>query len=382
MFTPNQYFSYNLNSLPKGCQYCVRGEKLVLFVTGLCPRKCYFCPLSDKKYGQDIIYANERIISAGENAEAEILEEAHSMRAKGAGITGGDPLMKLDRTVSYIKLLKEKFGVRFHIHLYTSLDLVTEESLKKLFEAGLDEIRFHPDLDNQKFWTRIDLAKKFSWDIGVEIPLVPNKEKEIQQLIDLIKDKVKFLNMNELETADNEHSKLSELGFCTIDNMSYAIKDSLTMGLNLLEYAQKANPELEVNLCTAKLKDAVQLANRLKRQAKFAKKDFDVVDEEGLFTRGALYLDELKPGMNYHKELEKAEKSRILYRLKPLFEEVKSKLRLHEREIYLDNKKLRILISRKMLEKNTKELKEIGLVPAIVKEYPTADQLEIEVRFV
>ena len=35
-----------------------------------------------------------------------------------------------------------------------------------------------------------------------------------------------------------------------------------------------------------------------------------------------------------------------------------------------------------LLEKNVKELKKLGLVPAIVKEYPTADQLEIEVRFV
>ena len=154
------WHSWCTGKIAKGCAYCVQGRKLVLFVTGICPRKCYFCPVSDQKYGKDVIYANERVISA-DSANKDILEEADSMQAKGAGITGGDPLMKLDRTISYIKLLKEKFGARFHIHLYTSLDLVTEESLKKLFEAGLDEIRFHPDLKNKSNWDKISIANKF-----------------------------------------------------------------------------------------------------------------------------------------------------------------------------------------------------------------------------
>ena len=99
----NQYYSYNLGPLPKGCQMCVRGEKLVLFVTGICPRKCSFCPVSDEKYQHDVIFANERSVTATE----DLLKEAEAMKAKGAGITGGDPLAKLERTLEYIKLLKQ-----------------------------------------------------------------------------------------------------------------------------------------------------------------------------------------------------------------------------------------------------------------------------------
>ena len=73
-----------------------------------------------------------------------------------------------------------------------------------MYEAGLDEIRFHLDLDSEKFWKNIERAKKYTWDIGVEIPMIPTKQEEIQKVIDYIYDKVDFLNMNELELADNE----------------------------------------------------------------------------------------------------------------------------------------------------------------------------------
>ena len=63
-----------------------------------------------------------------------LLEEARLTRACGAGITGGDPLMDLDRCVDYITLLKKEFGKRFHIHLYTPLKLV---SMSRLWLASI-----------------------------------------------------------------------------------------------------------------------------------------------------------------------------------------------------------------------------------------------------
>src|SRR3972149_2170317 len=137
----NSCCSYNRLSLPLGCRLCVKGRKSVILITGICPRKCFYCPLSDQKYQKDVIYANERKVTSTK----ELIDEVAVSKSFGAGITGGDPLSVMDRTVETIKALKGKFGRAFHIHLYTSLVLATEKNLKRLHDAGLDEIRFHPD---------------------------------------------------------------------------------------------------------------------------------------------------------------------------------------------------------------------------------------------
>ena len=379
----NKYHSYNKGQLSKGCQYCVRGEKLVLFVTGICPRRCAFCPVSDQKYQHDVQFANERELSM-DNSVNDLIKEAEIMRARGAGITGGDPLAKLDRTCDYIQKLKEKFDKVFHIHLYTSLNLVNLEGLKKLFEAGLDEIRFHLDLSDKKLWEKLKLAKTFQWDVGVEVPLIIGKEKELKELIDFVagkydgSKKIDFLNLNELEIADNQH--YSQEGQPK-DDLSYAIEGSLDLGLRLLRYIEEHELKLPTHLCTAKLKDAIQLSERIKRESLGMKKGFDIVDEEGMLLRGALYLPELMPGFNYREKLKSIDKRKMLEKLQPFYDRIKKKFNLEEGGIHLDPEKPRILISKRLCKKKTPYFLSIGLKPAIVTEYPTADQLEIEVEF-
>ncbi|MDP3640020.1 MAG: radical SAM protein [Nanoarchaeota archaeon] len=376
MITGNPYYSYNLSELPLGCQYCVRGEKLVLFVTGLCPRRCYFCPVSDQKYGKDVTFANERPVEQQE----DVLEEAEAMSAKGTGITGGDPFVKVERTAEYIKKLKKKYGKEFHAHLYTSLNLVTKEKLQLLAAAGLDEIRFHLDLDSETLWPKLEIARSFSWDIGVELPLLPNKEEAIKEAIAFMQDKADFLVLNELEVADTSQSQLLKMGYTTKHSLSYAVKGSVESGLRLLESVREKYPQFKVHLCTAKLKDAVQLTNRLKREAQGVKRPFDIVSKEGLLTRGALYLPELVPGFGYREKIALANKERLCLTLEQVKKAVQEKLQLQEKELFLDKKKPRLLLAAKLVRKHKKRLQTLGVIPAIVKEYPTADQLEIEVE--
>lgn len=384
MIPENKYYSYNIGKLPKGCQFCVKGEKLVLFITGICPRKCVFCPVSDEKYQKDVIYANER---QSESCEAEValkavMYEAELMGAKGAGITGGDPLCALERTADFIKALKKKFGKEFHIHLYTSLNLVNEKSLKILFDAGLDEIRFHLDLDSDKLWSRVNLAKALSWDVGVEVPIIPEKIETLKKMLSFIHDKVDFVNLNELEFADNKHSKLGDSGYVCKDEVSYAVKGSVNIGLELLDYVKKKRYDVPMHLCTAKLKDAVQLSNRIKRESENVQKPFDIVDEEGMLIRGAIYPKDLAPGVGYRNKLKKSNKEQFILELKPKLEKLIDFLEIDKEGIFLDKEKPRILLSAEILEyvEVIEKIKELDLVPTIVTEYPTADQLEIEVE--
>ncbi|MBN2881520.1 radical SAM protein [Candidatus Woesearchaeota archaeon] len=363
--------SVYLNSLPKGCKYCKKGEKLVLFITGICPRKCFYCPLSDTKNGKDLIWANEWQI---DNKE-QLLEEAKLINAKGAGITGGDPLARLDRTVEYIKFLKNKFTKNFHIHLYTSLDLVTKENLKKLFNANLDEIRFHPDLDDKKLWEKTSLAKQIgNWDVGIEIPVIPKKYKQTIELIDFIKDKVDFLNLNELEISDNNANSLTKEGYVTIKS-SYAIKGSKQMALKIIKKLSTENTKLKVHFCSTTVKDKEQLSSRIKRRAKNAHKDYDYVTEEGMLIRGAIYPI-LIPEFNYKQKIEKLMTIKNKNKLVKIKEELEKKFEIPNNLIDIDYSRLRILIAPWILEEINIKYK-----AAIVTEYPTQDQTPIELEY-
>jgi pyruvate formate-lyase activating enzyme-like uncharacterized protein len=342
-----RYYSYKIGDLPKGCVLCVQGRKLVLFVTGLCSRGCFYCPISDKKKDKDVVYANEWPVKKTD----DIIKEAELTEAYGAGFTGGDPLVKLDRTISYIKLLKKRFGKKFHIHLYTSLDLVNEKTLKKLFKAGLDEIRFHPSLYDKKLWPRISLARKFKWDIGVEIPVVPGAEKQTKQIIDFINGKVDFLNLNELEFSDTNAINMAKFNFVCKDNVSYGVKGSEKLAIKLLKYCK--GKIKNVHYCTAKLKDRVQLANRIKLRAKNVKKPYDIVTKDGMIYHGVVFTTDIKAVADFLRK----------YKVPPSL-------------FAYDNDKKQVLVAPWVMLMLQGDLKKLWKI-ALVEEYPTYDRLEV-----
>lgn len=143
---PDESGSYS-RFLTNGCLCCREGAKMVLFVTGLCHRDCFFCPLSDDRKNSDVIFANERPVYS----DADVLDEARTMSAEGTGITGGEPLLEFEKVIHYISLLKSEFGQKHHIHMYTS-EAPDASRLRELANAGLDEIRFHPPSD---LWDRL-----------------------------------------------------------------------------------------------------------------------------------------------------------------------------------------------------------------------------------
>ncbi|WP_297435523.1 radical SAM protein [Thermococcus sp.] len=350
------YFSYVVRELPTGCQLCVRGEKLVLFTTGACPRDCFYCPLSPWRR-EDVVYANERPVKSVDN----IIGEAMIQEAKGAGVTGGDPLVRLDRTVEYIRSLKEAFGEDFHVHLYTTGALATKKNLEMLYDTGLDEIRFHPDLfnPNSKLFKveieNIHNAFDFDWDVGGEIPSIPGQFERMKWYAEFLDSLgAKFLNVNELEFSETNLRAILDRGYRPISNESPAIKGSLGLGLKLLEWGEE-NTSLSYHLCTAKLKDAVQLRNRLRMMAKNVAKPYMEITKDGT----------LRFGIAEYGDLDE------LYAL------LVSEAEVPAEWLYINREKGRI----EMPEEVALELAEAieGDVRFfIVEEYPTFDRLEVE----
>lgn len=267
-----------VRDITEGCRLCFKGAKLVLFVTGLCTKDCWYCPISPEKYKKDVVFANERPVKS----DQDIIAEAREMSAEGAGITGGEPLLKIDRCAHYIKLLKKEFGPKFHIHLYTYGDLATTENIRKLEGAGLDEIRFHL-FGN---FERILPALKSKIKTGVEIPALPENKAEILKLIDFLgQHGVAFLNLNEFEFSDRNYEELAKRGHKQVHDLTYATRGSREFAEEIMQYAEK-NTKLAVHFCPVQLKSRVQLTNRLKRRAKNLKRDFEKITPDGLIKKG------------------------------------------------------------------------------------------------
>ncbi len=379
MIEKTKYASLYINELPDGCKLCVIGRKTVIFVTGICARNCFYCPLSESKKNKDVIYINEMPLKGEINFDL-IIEEAKSHNSSGAGITGGDPLARIDRTISIIKKLKEYFGKKYHIHLYTPLMLVDENKLQRLFKAGLDEVRFHPNIFDSKYWNRISLAKKFNWDKGIEIPVIPNNEEQTIKLLNFVKDKVDFINLNELEYSDTNANQLFERGFFTKNELSYAIKNSAFSAKKLLRFIDKKiypYHKLKVHFCTATTKDRFQLTNRMKLKAKNVKLPVDLVSKDGMLMRGCIYLREMFNDKYQKKEIHKENCKELINKLKFAKKELSN---IFRNGIYLDLKKKRLIVKPKKLVSHLNKIPKKYLC-ALVEEYPTYDRLEVTVNF-
>lgn len=341
----------HIGELSKGCELCREGKKLVLFVSGRCNMACFYCPLSEERRG-DKSFANELEIREPEEA----VEEAMRMLAEGAGVTGGDPLLVLDKTLGYVETLKKNLGREFHIHLYTAQP-AGRYTLETLAHAGVDEVRFHITHKNSRvIWNTIQEASEIFYDFGVEIPAFPGRENEIAEIALRVNNLGGFLNINELEFSHTNHRALIQRGYELRSDESYAAKGSETTALKVLEFAREHS--LRVHYCSASFKDGVQLRNRLLRTALNVAKDYEEVTEEGLLIKGVIVA-----GTDYIK----------------LMEELKQKFEIPSNLIAYDVEKNRIETTVEIVQTLAEIYRKPGIKYYIVEEYPTRDRLETEV---
>lgn len=327
---------------------------MVLLVTGRCSKGCYYCPLSSEKRGKDVFYANERRTHGTE----DVIDEARLMDALGTGVTGGDPLEDIGRTVDSIKALKKAFGRNHHIHLYTST--TDRGRLRRVAEAGLDEIRFHPmvgqwrDLAATGFADAVAYSRKLGMRVGFEVPVIPGKEQDIVALI-AFADEVglDFVNLNELEFSETNWRALRRLGFDVKkeDDVSSGVDGSERLALDLLELDAK----VPLHYCSAAFKDGIQLRRRIMRRAKRVKRPHEELTDDGTFIIGII-----------ETERPSATGAWLLH-----------EFQIPGKYIWAGGSEARLEVAPWILEEICGQ---IDLPCYVVEEYPTADRLEVERR--
>ena len=275
-------------SLPKGCKLCLKGEKAVLFLNGICqkPDHCsWYCPLSMERKDKDLTFANELEIISMDG----LLKEINIIDAKGLSVTGGEPLsrLNLNKTLEYIKFIKNQKGSKFHIHLYTNGTNFSESIAGKLASAGLDEIRFHP---SKTYWMKIKHALNKGLDVGAEVPVIPDDRnvKELESFINFLDDiGADFINLNEFEFCFPNSLNLKNRGYRLKRDSIASVVGSYQIAIDIMKRLG-SKVSLKLHFCPIRSKDYYQLKNRYLRRAKYVRLPLEVITDEGLLIFGQI----------------------------------------------------------------------------------------------
>ncbi len=322
------------NGLPKGCELCRLGGKLVVFITGECGDSCYYCPVSEGRFGKDVAYANEKVAKS----PMDFVYEAYRMNALGAGITGGDPILRLDVVVEVTRALKDEFGEDFHVHLYTSGRYVTHDVLRELERAGVDEIRFHPV--NADYLRAVEKALNYSFEVGLEVPSIPGREGELEELIKWAESHgVKFVNINELEITERNALALNAKGLRVSHGLAGA-SGSAETAIKVVERFQDSR--VLVHYCSSVYKDVVETRTRFLRTLRYTAKSYERYTGEGTVVRAIVktkanlddYGEKLEEGYAVSDELVEEIVSKLPVDEVRIVEELPYGLRISERSLY------------------------------------------------
>lgn len=295
--TQNENTLY-IGNLSPGCKLCKQGDWLCIYVTQACTRTCFFCP---QKHNT-VLSKNDCAVAEnkGIKTKHELINIIKEFKAKGCGISGGEPLKVLERTLNYITWIKEHFGPSFYIWMYTNGDLITEKTLKKLKEAGLNEIRFN--LAANGYDTRpVKLACKYLETVTVEIPAIPEDEEKVKNLLlKLDKLGVHHLNLHELFFTFENSKRLKRRGYKPLLGSSWfefysnesPVYGSELTAFHILDYALKEKISLPINFCSYYYKQNVQyLLSRLK-EASIIKRPHEVITSDGFLKKIVIYESE------------------------------------------------------------------------------------------
>jgi hypothetical protein len=246
------FYVGNENKFPKGCRSCLLGTGLsAIRKTNKCNLECKFC----YNYGQldDIPPIGQGMWEIGGTKFYEKdIDLLLSIQKKPTGIAYVyiEPFMEIEKYYSVIKKFSE---AQIHQHLYTNGTLATEETLKALGEAGLNEIRFNLGASecSDKVIENMGIAKKYINNVGVETPMTPElfemffkkKQAILDTKLDFINCAELHLNGNNIDNYHGENMYISRHGY-----VSPIWSRELT--LKFMKIADEENWDLVVHDCS------------------------------------------------------------------------------------------------------------------------------------
>ncbi|MEN6446707.1 MAG: radical SAM protein [Syntrophaceae bacterium] len=282
-----------------GCRLCGEGAWSCLFINNLCNAHCFFCPARQDTLDEP---GTGTLTFTSPEEYADYLER---FGFSGASISGGEPLISFDRTITFVTRVKKRFGETLYLWLYTNGTLATKDKLCRLADAGLDEIRFNItatgyDLSPARMATGIIPC------VTVEIPAVPEDLELMKTKLGEMADSgIAFLNLHQIRCTPHNRGNLEERQYTFLHGPAIGVLESEMAALCLLEHAIGEHIGLHVHYCSLIYRQRFQAKASRRRWAPFLTKPHEDITETGmirtLFLEGEPErIDRIEAGLIAH----------------------------------------------------------------------------------
>ena len=263
---PSTFFVGPEERFPAGCRSCLLGTGLsAIRKTNRCNARCPFC------YDFGVLDAIPPIgegfweIGGGKYRE-EDLPLLFALQGKPTGIAYVylEPMMEIEK---YFGIIRRFHDAGIHQHLYTNGMGATEDRLRLLGEAGLDEIRFNLGASDASdaVLENMKTAKRFIPQVGIETPMTREFDLQFHEKKRRILDTgIDFMNCAELHLNENNlpNYRGENLYFYRLGYLSPVFSREITLKL-MREAAEESWP-IVVHDCSNRTKFARDLNQKRK----------------------------------------------------------------------------------------------------------------------
>ena len=276
--------------LSPGCRQCSGMAWSCLFISGRCNGRCFYCPapqnMDDPPMSGSVPFHRAQ----------DYADYVRFFGFGGASVSGGEPFLDFDKSLAFVQALRRTCDPALHIWLYTNGILVTEDKLRRLADAGLNEIRF--DIGATDYDVKfVRQAAGIVPTVTVEIPAVPEEAGRLEALLtELTASGVSHLNLHQLRLTPHNARHLLEHDYTYIHGPKVTVLESELCALELVAHAATHKLELAVNYCSFVYKYRFQGAASRRRFGAFLLENDELLTDSGFIRIPARAGAEKEPG--------------------------------------------------------------------------------------
>jgi pyruvate formate-lyase activating enzyme-like uncharacterized protein len=266
----------DVGRLSPGCRHCGSGTWSCLFINGLCNAGCFYCPAPQDR---EDVPTTQTVDFPDVDDYIRYLKKFHY---KGVSISGGEPFLTFDKTLSFITRIRQEMGEEVYLWLYTNGILATKDKLWALRKAGLNEIRF--DIGATGYRTdKVEMAIPIMDAVTVEIPAVPEEFETLKHLVVRLQQAgLSYLNLHQIRCTPHNYEKLMKRGYTFLHGPRITVLESELTALRLIRYAREQGLSLPVNYCSSIYKYRYQRMAARKRYAPVIANPWEEVTDTGM----------------------------------------------------------------------------------------------------